>query len=87
MDSDPKPGNTDRETLSVFAQIRERVGSILTVKWRRATRNARDIAERDGIPEEDREAFYAGFEYGYWNGAQDAASIKPSLLHQKKKVH
>ena len=88
MDSEPKQGNTEEAKATLFAQIKQRVGALLERKWRRASRNAQDLADLHGIPEENRDVFFAGFEYGYWNGAQDGATLNLSRPAQKKtKVH
>jgi len=96
MDSDTKtpPGRTsEEEVTSVLGYIKDRLRPILLRKWQRSRANLVAEAMQDGMTDEELRIFLRGVKVGYWTGAVDVSSLKPSDLRQdlasasESKVH
>jgi len=92
MDSEAKLDSSDRES-SVLSAILARLKPVLFRRWRKSSRAAKTAAKAAGVTDVD--AFMAGFQKGYWNGAVDVSKerLKPKdllpepLVMTKTKVH
>jgi len=81
MESDTKASRTkEDERRSVLSYIREKLRPVLLKKWRVSRATALASAASDGMTELERDLFLAGHQAGYWQGAVDAAEIKPADL-------
>lgn len=92
MDSDAKQGRTGEDSPTLLRAIREKLRPVLLRKWRRSRADALASAAEGGLTEEERDLFLAGHQAGYWQGALDAAAIKPSDLRpvpppKTEKIH
>ena len=95
MDSEVKPDNPDREeAASVFTAILDRLKPVLFRRWRKSSREAKQVAKAAGVTDVD--AYMAGFQKGYWSGAVDVSKERlkpkdllpaPVLAMTKTKVH
>ena len=81
MDSETKMSRTEEaERRSVLNYIREKLRPMLLKKWRTSRATALASAASGGMTEAERDLFLAGHRTGYWQGAVDAAEIKPADL-------
>jgi hypothetical protein len=77
----------------LLGYIREKLRPVLLKKWRVSRATALASAATEGLTESERDLFLAGHQTGYWQGAVDAAELKPADLHQdpttrrRSKVH
>lgn len=85
MASETKTGRTDEdERRSVLSYIREKLRPVLLKKWRTSRATALASAANEGLTEAERDLFLAGHQAGYWQGAVDAAEIKPADLRSPR---
>lgn len=83
MDSDAKaPSRTGEEELSVLGIIKKKLRPILMRKWRVSRANIVAEAMEAGLTDEQLQLVLRGFKRGYWTGAVDISSLKPSDLRQ-----
>ena len=64
----------------MLSYIREKLRPVLLKKWRNSRATALATAANGGLSEGERDLFLAGHQAGYWQGAVDAAEIKPADL-------
>lgn len=62
--------------------IREKLRPVLLRKWQRSRASLVAEAMEAGLTDEQIELVLRGFKRGYWNGAVDVSSIRPTDLHQ-----
>jgi len=85
MDSETKTGRTrEDKSPSLLRYIRETLRPVLLRKWRASRASALLTAAEGGLTESERDLFLAGHRAGYWQGAVDAAEIKPGDLRRRR---
>lgn len=83
MDSEakPVPSKTDEEeTLSVLGIIKKKLRPVLLRKWQVSRASLVAEAMEAGLSDEQLELVLRGFKRGYWTGAVDVSSLRPTDL-------